>query len=102
MSCEGKVYVGQIGVLLEVETQGVGCPVVDWADATLTEIIVRKPDGTVVEFPASVVGSKLLYLTTTALDLDLVGTYRLQAHVVGPAYDALGETVTFKISEVFK
>lgn len=99
MSCEGKIYVGQIGVLLEVDTQGTdpNCPPVDWIDATLLEIIMQHPDKTEVAFPAVLDGTVLKYLTDGAEDLPQAGTYKIQAHVVGPTYNALGETARFKV-----
>lgn len=104
MTCEGKIYVGQIGVRFEIETWIEGCPVVDWSTATVTEIIVLRPDKVVVEFPATldVDGHTLVYVTDSVDDLPLKGVYRLQAHVVGPGYDALGETANFTVYEAFK
>lgn len=102
MSCDGKIYVGQIGVLIEVETQQPDCPAVDWSDATTLEIRCKLPDGLIVNFPAALNGTKLQYVTLTATDLPLKGKYLVQAHVVGPLYDALGETTNFTIYEAWK
>jgi hypothetical protein len=104
MSCEGKIYIGQIGVLLEVDTQGTApdCPPVDWADATDMTIKVRLPDRTETEFPATLSGTKLQYITTSADDLPIKGRYLLQAHVAGPGYDALGETDEFTVYDRWK
>lgn len=104
MSCEGKIYVGQIGVLLEVDTQGTDpdCPPVDWIDATTLEIIMQLPDKTAITLPATLSGTKLQHLTDEATDLPQAGTYKIQAHVVGPTYDALGETAKFKVYEPWK
>lgn len=102
--CESKIYVGQIGVQFEIATWVEGCPPVDWNNATLTEIIVRRPDREVFNFPATVAadGHTLIYITESADDLPVRGNYLLQAHVVGPTYDALGETVMFTVFDVFK
>ena len=97
MSCEGRVYVGQIGVMIEVETQREGCPVVDWSDATTLEILCRLPDRTQKTFTATLVGTTLRYITDSANDLPQRGAYAVQAHVVGPGYDALGETDSFRV-----
>jgi hypothetical protein len=102
VSCEGKIYIGQIGVLLEVETQGTDCPPVDWSDATAMEIKVRLPDRAETQFQATLSGTKLQYITTSADDLPQRGRYLLQAHVAGPGYDALGETDEFTVYDRWK
>jgi hypothetical protein len=104
MSCEGKIYVGQVGVLFEVSTWIEGCPEVDWSTATLTELIVRMPNKEVVKFNATVDldNHTLVYITTSDEDLPMKGNYLLQAHVVGTGYDALGETTAFTVYDLFK
>lgn len=103
MTCEeGKVYVGQIGVLFEAETQKPNCPPVDWSDATLTEIIFLLPGNIVKKFNATVFETKLEFITTQATDLPVAGKYKWQAHIVGPGYDVLGETVETRIWAPFK
>jgi len=104
MSCEGKIYVGQVGVMFEVSTWVEGCPEVDWSSAATTEFVVMLPDKTTVTFDADVNsdGSTLTYVTTSENDLPMRGTYKLQAHVVGSGYDALGETATFTVYESFR
>lgn len=101
-TCEGKVYVGQIGVLLEVETQGEDCPAVDWDNANLMEIICLLPDKTEKIFPAVLSGTKLQYITLTAEDLPLPKTYSIQAHIVGSGYNVLGETDKFTVYDKWK
>lgn len=104
MSCEGKIYVGQLGVSIEADTQGTDpdCPVVNWSDATTLEIILRLPDKTEVKLPATLDGSLLKYLTDDVADLPQSGKYLVQAHVVGPGYDALGETASFKVYDKWR
>lgn len=104
MGCEGKIYVEQIGVLLKVDTQGTApdCPVVDWEDASYLGLVIRQPDKTEVAVPATLVGSVLQYTTTTKNDLPLPGNYQIQAHVIGPTYDALGETARFRVYDRWK
>jgi hypothetical protein len=103
MSCRGKVYAGQIGVLIEVDTQAAGCDPVDWSDATLLELVVQHPDGeTEAAFSATLDGSLLRFVTTLETDLPIAGTYLLQSHIVGPTYDALGETARFIVYEKWK
>lgn len=101
---EGKIYVGQIGALLEVNTQGLEAdsPEVDWSSSTSTTIKCRLPDKSEVDFPATLDGALLKFITTTADELPLAGTYSIQAHVVGPGYDALGETAKFRVYDKWK
>jgi hypothetical protein len=104
MTCEGRIYVGQIGVRLEVATWTEGCPEVDWSNAETLELIVMMPNKEVVVLPASLEsdGYTLVYITEYEDDLPLKGTYKLQAHVAGPGYDALGTTTSFTVYDVFK
>jgi hypothetical protein len=104
MSCEGKIYVGQVGVMFEVSTWVDGCPTVDWSSATTTELVVLLPNKTTVVFDADVNsdGHTLVYVTDSEEDLPVKGTYKMQAHVAGDGYDALGETATFIVYDQFK
>jgi hypothetical protein len=104
MTCEGKIYVGQIGVMFEVATWEEGCPEVDWSNATTTELILLLPNKDSVVFEAEIEsdGHTLVYVTNSEEDLPIKGTYKLQAHVVGPGYDALGETTVFTVHDFFK
>lgn len=102
MTEEGKIYVGQIGVLLSVETQREDAAPVDLTTATLTEIVCLLPDKSVSTFPATVNGTKLEYTTLLNTDLPLPKTYSIQSHIVGPGYDALGETDKFTVYDNWK
>lgn len=99
MTCEGKIYVGQIGVLFRVDTQGVGCPDVDWSSATVSQIICKRPDGEITEWDATINGSYFEYTTISENDLPLSGTYKIQTRVVGPSYEAYGETTYFQVDK---
>jgi len=103
MTCNGKIYVGQVGVMFEVSTWVQGCPPVDWSAATSTTLIVMLPDKRIKTFNATVSSDNqtLTYITTNASDLPLSGIYKLQAHVMGAGYDAYGETVNFTVYERF-
>ena len=89
----GKVYEGQVGVKIELETYS------DLSGATLTEIKYKKPGpgGTKGTWAAVVDGTKMYYVTTAAVDLDKRGTLQLQAHASGAGFDLLGETAEMTI-----
>jgi len=82
----GKVYVGQVGVRIEVETGG------DLSEATTTDILYRTPSHVPGTWTGTVEGTKLVYTTTSAEDLPVKGTYVLQAKVAGVGFSLLGET----------
>lgn len=86
----GKIYEGQIGVRLELETSS------DLSGATTTEINYKKPGGEKGVWPAIVDGTKIYYLTLTG-DLDKRGVLQVQAHVSGVGFDLLGETAEVQI-----
>ena len=87
----GKIFEGQIGARIELETFD------DLSGATLTEINYKKPGGAKGIWPATVDGTKLFFVTTVATDLDKRGLYQLQAHASGPGFDALGETAEVQV-----
>lgn len=89
-----KVYVGDTGTLIELDTG------VSLAGATITEIKVKKPDGTIVTWPATVSGTSLRY-TTTDTSLDISGVWLLQAHVVLPSGEWSGETARMMVHSLF-
>jgi predicted secreted protein len=86
----GKIYKGQIGVLIELDTGDL------MVGATVQEILykVGNKEGA---WTAVQDGTKLTYTTTTA-EL-VVGTYFLQAHVVALGLDLLGTTAHMVISK---
>lgn len=87
----GKIYEGQIGVRIELETSS------DLSGATLTEIKYKKSGGGKGSWAALVDGTKIYYVTTSADDLDKRGVLQVQAHVSGPGFDLLGETAEVQI-----
>lgn len=69
-----KVYVGAVGVVVKVDTQR------NLSDVVNAKIMVRKPNGDIVEWPASIEGSYLVYVTKDG-DLDVDGFYKIQAYI---------------------
>lgn len=90
-----KIYVGDTGTLVQVET---GQPL---QTATVTALVVRKPDGTVVEWAGTAQGSKIVYPSVVST-FDAAGVWRLQARVVMPSGAWLGATAEFKVFAAFK
>lgn len=91
-----KHYVGETGTEILVDTG------VDITTATNTKIKCKKPDGTTVEWGASVKDTtKLSYLTQEG-DFNQAGTYRVQASLSLGGWTGLGETASFKILELFE
>lgn len=92
----GKTYVGDTSVRIELETNA------DLSGAATVSIVALKPDGeTEVEWTAAIDGSLVVYVPTTG-DLDVEGTWRLQAKVVdGSGGSALGETAKLKVYPPF-
>ena len=87
----GKIYEGQVGVRIELETSS------DLSGATTTEIMYKKPSGEKGAWPAIVDGTKIYYVTTDAGDLDKRGVLQVQAHVSGVGFNSLGETAEVQI-----
>lgn len=87
----GKIYEGQVGVKLELETSS------DLSGATTAEIKYKKPGGATGAWTATVDGTKIYYITLLADDLDKRGVLQVQAHVSGVGFDLLGETAEVQI-----
>lgn len=82
---ESKVFVGDIGTVIEMTVTNQDDAVVDLSTATTKQIILKKPDGTKLTKTASFVtdgtDGKLSY-TTASGDIDQSGPWQLQAYVV--------------------
>ena len=87
----GKIYEGQVGVRIELETSS------DLSGATLTEIKYKKPGGEKGTWAATADGTKIYFVTTVVGDLDTRGILQVQAHVSGVGFDLLGETAEVQI-----
>lgn len=91
-----KVYVGDIGTLLQLDT---GQPL---SGATSVSIEVRKmATGVEVSLPGVVVSSTKVQVTSVADTFDVAGEWLLQAKVVLPSGTWLGETVPLRIYPKF-
>ncbi|MBO8180276.1 MAG: hypothetical protein H0Z19_07330 [Archaeoglobus sp.] len=72
---ETKWYVGTTGVKLTVETGQ------DLSDTMQVSLLVKKPDGSQVEWVGTANGTKIEYIIQSG-DLDQAGIYRVQAKAV--------------------
>ncbi len=88
-----KTYVGDTGTAIELDTEAS-------LTAANVSIVAKKPNGAVVTWPATAVGSVVRYLTV-ADDLDIPGSWELQALVVNGAGRWLGTTVKLRVYAAF-
>lgn len=95
-----KIYLGDIGLAIVLDVGE------DITGATGAKMIVKKPDGTIVEWDAEVhtVSDETRYVRyyTQAGDLDQKGRYRVQAYLTLSGWTGRGETATFRVYDVFK
>jgi MinD-like ATPase involved in chromosome partitioning or flagellar assembly len=92
---QNEVYVGDVGTQIVLDCEQ------DISTATVREILARKPDGTVVTWPASASGTDAISYTILAGDLDQRGQWRLQARVTMPDGSWLGRTAKLLVYSPF-
>ena len=88
-----KVYIGDIGTEIILDTGQ------DLSTATSLKIKYRKPNGTTGEWAASQVSgdsTKMKYVTQEG-DLDVAGTWELQAYVEFASWQGHGEIATLVV-----
>ena len=92
-----KLYKDDLGTVFQVD---VGT---DVSGASALTLKVRKPKGTRVSWTGAVNGATNTQIDYTIIadDLDEVGTYKLQSHVVTPTWTGRGETVDFTVYDLF-
>lgn len=92
-----KIYQGDVGTELLVNCGS------DISGADIHELVVRKPDGTEVNWVCTIVNLKYLKYIIQVGDFDQVGQYKLQSHIRIPASgEWLGETTTFKVFKKYR
>lgn len=91
----GKIYVGDVGTEIILDCG------VDISNATVREIVARKPNGQVVTWAATASGTTAIKRTVLAGDLDVAGRWMLQAKVATPAWSGLGETFSIIVYNAF-
>jgi hypothetical protein len=98
ISMSGKIYIGSVGIEIAISTG------INLTNATSYKFRVLKPDGNEIEWSASIVDmvSGVLSYTTVEGDLDVVGTWKLNARVAFPGEVFYGETTIFQVFDKFK
>jgi len=91
-----KHYIGEIGTDIIVDCGQ------DITGATNTELVVKKPDGSIVTWTATIYNTNYLKYTTVSGDFDQAGTYRLQASLTLSGWTGYGETSEFIIYDRYK
>lgn len=91
-----KVYVGDIGTIIEVDCGE------NISAATGQKFMVKKPDGTQVDWTASIYGTTKLRHTTIAGDLSCAGKYYINPYMTLSTWTGKGKTVEFEICDQFK
>lgn len=87
-----KIFAGDVGTELILECG------VDISSATLRRIKVRKPDNSLVTWTATSNTSTSIKYIVQAGDLDLEGTYKLQALITMPSWSGSGEPTNMFVS----
>ena len=95
MTTTEKLYVGDVGIIVECETN------LNCTTATAKKLKGSKPDGTAIDWTCTLKGgdtdSSILTYTTVFADLSQSGTYKLQAYVTFADGIYYGNTVSFRV-----
>lgn len=86
-----KVYVGDTGTAIILECGQ------DISAATALSIEVRKPDGTLTSWAATLSGTTAIRYTTLSNTLDQSGVWKLQAKVTLPTGQWRGATANLQV-----
>ena len=86
------VFAGDVGTEIMVDCAA------DITTATVRSIIVRKPTGVKVVWPAEMLTSTMIKYTVVDGDLDVVGRWKLQAYVEMPSGRWFGEVATLNVA----
>lgn len=90
----GKIFVGDIGTEVRLYCMG------DISTASAPVIAVKKPDGSVAEWPAVREDTALVYFTKGG-DLSVPGDYLLQAKPNLESWQGRGETAVLRVHKEF-
>lgn len=90
-----KHYVGEINTEIRVDCG------IDVSTASVKKLIIKKPNGQIIERIPTVYNRRYLRYFTTAEDFDMSGEYELQAYVVTDSWQGYGQTVSFVIYDKF-
>jgi len=99
MSCSTDVRVGDIGVTFKVTIEDCGT-VVDVSAASTKQILLYKPDGTVLTKTASFYTDGtdgIIKYSTISGDLNIAGFWRIEAYVVIGGSEYYSEIQRFRV-----
>ena len=91
-----RFYQGDVGTALIVDTCN------DITTATVTNLLVQKPDLSMVTWVGTVFETTKIRYTIQAGDFDQAGEYRLQSYVEMPSWVGRGDTAIFKVTKAFQ
>ena len=92
----GRVYVGDIGTIIEIDMQQ------DISTATSVALYVKKPDTTEVTWTPTVYNNNYLRYTLVSGDVDIAGVYKIQPYVEFTDWKGMGNTVEFTVYEKYQ
>jgi hypothetical protein len=94
-----EIHVGDIGTQFVVEVKD-GSTAVDVSSATTKQILIKKPDGTLLTKTAGFftdgTDGKLTYSTISG-DLSIAGTWKIQAYVIIGGSEWHSDMQSFKV-----
>lgn len=97
----GEIHVGDTGTVFRVTIYDQDNVVRDISTYTTKQLIFRKPDGTILtktaDFYTDGTDGIIQWTTTSASDLDLDGTWKLQAKVASGSNSHKSDIVDFKV-----
>lgn len=99
MSCSTDVRVGDIGISFKVTIEDCGSAV-DVSSASTKQILLYKPDGTVLTKSASFFTSGvdgIIKYDTVSGDLDIAGFWRIEAYVILGSSEYYSEIERFRV-----
>lgn len=89
-----KHYIGEVGTVIRLDCG------VDISAADVTTMKVKKPDGSTVEWAATVFGTNFIDYTTTSGDF-IAGVYQIQSYIEIGGWIGRGNTATFTVFDLF-
>lgn len=99
----GKIFVGDLGTVFELEIRDQDNLVVDISQATVKKMKFVKPDGTALSkdtvFSTDGTDGKIRWTTTQATDLDQAGDWDREGYVEMPTGKWHTTIVTFRVHE---
>ncbi len=110
LSTEHKIYVGSVGVIIDLVCRDYNYNLLDLSLATETKVVILKPDGYELEKDATVIPNaentpptnETLRYVSEIDDLDIVGEYVIQAKLTFGTQIVFSETRAFKVYELYK